>query len=160
MHTKPKPSFNPWPASIIAFFAVAICGAASYAIFCARQNVELVAADYYEQEVHFQDRQDRSQRAAALPQPVTITFDATNGHIKISLSTGQPDAPTAGWIQLYRPAAAGQDQKLPLRLDDAGAQNINAKSLSAGLWHVRISWTANGTDYFCEQKVVVGRKAK
>ena len=46
-----KSRFNPWPVTIIVFFSVAICAAVGFVIFCTRQKVDLVAADYYDQEV-------------------------------------------------------------------------------------------------------------
>ena len=68
-------------------------------------------------------------------------------------------APLTGSIQLYRPSAAEQDRKLALALDAAGTQSVDTLGLSDGLWRIRISWTANGADYFADEKVVIARKA-
>ena len=44
-------------------------------------------------------------------------------------------------------------------VDAHGAQIVDASKLSTGLWHVRVSWTAHGADYFYDQKLVIGGKS-
>jgi hypothetical protein len=51
------------------------------------------------------------------------------------------------------------DQKLTLQVDASGAQTIDAKHLTDGLWHVRVSWNLNGADYYFDQKLVIGEKS-
>ena len=55
----PKPAFNPWPYALIAFFTVLITVIASFVTWSLRQDMELVGADYYDQEMRFQQRIDR-----------------------------------------------------------------------------------------------------
>ena len=154
-----KSRINLWPFAITAFFSVAICCAVAFVIFCVRQREDLVTADYYEQEVHYQDQLDRVHRAASLQAPATIAYDEVSRRITIALPAEQLAHQLKGWIQLYRPSAAELDQKLPLQVDATGAQVVDASKLSAGLWHVRVSWTANGEDYYYDQKLVIGRKS-
>lgn len=158
MNTQNKHSFNPWPVSIGIFFGCAICAAVTFVIFCQRHQVDLVTSDYYEQEVRYQDQLDRAHRAASLQAPATIAYDNSTKRITISLPSGHLGMNVKGWIQLYRPSAAGLDQKLPLQLDATGIQAIDASQLTSGLWHVRISWNANGADYYCDEKLVVDPK--
>ena len=154
-----KNAFNPWPVSIIAFFAVAICGAVTFVIFCQHHKVDLVASDYYEQEVRFQGQLDRAHRAASLQAPASIGYDDLGQRITVSIPHEHLSNGLKGWIQLYRPSAAGQDRKLPLQVDTLGTQIIDGSGLSDGLWHVRVSWNVNGADYYSDQKVVIGQKA-
>jgi len=158
MPDQTKSAFNPWPVSIIAFFAVAITCAVGVVIFCTRQKVDLVAADYYEQEVRYQDQLDRAQRAASLQAPAAIRYDTATRRITVSLPADHLKQSLKGWIQLYRPSAANQDQKLPLHVNPAGEQIIEANGLSAGLWHVRVSWNLDGADFFFDQKLVIAPK--
>jgi hypothetical protein len=155
--TKKLP-FNPWPVSITAFFAVAISGAVTLVIFCSRHQADLVAADYYEQEIRYQDQIDRANRATSLQAPATVDYNSNTGLITVSLPAGHLQQSLKGWIQLYRPSAASLDQKLPLAVDAAGRQQIDAKILTDGLWHVRISWNLNGADYYFDKKVIIGEK--
>ncbi len=155
---KTKSTFNPWPVTIIVFFSVAICAAVSVVIFCMRQKVDLVAADYYDQEVRYQDQLDRINHASSLQAPAKVEYNTATRRITVSLPAEHLNQSLKGWIQLYRPAASGLDQKLALDVDATGAQIIDAKSLNDGLWHVRVSWKQNGTDYYFDQKLVIGEK--
>lgn len=160
--TKPSTSnnsFNPWPAGIIAFFAVAICAAVAFIVFCQYNKEELVAADYYEQEIRFQEQLDRANRAASLPAPARVGYDQPAERITVSLPTEHLNGHLKGWIQLYRPSAKGLDQKLPLQVNAEGAQIIDASKLADGLWHIRITWNAKGTEYYHDQKLVIGQKS-
>jgi len=158
MNTPNKPSLNLWPLSIGIFFACAICAAVAFVIFCQRNKVDLVTSDYYEQEMRYQDQLDRAHRAASLQAPAAIGYNESAKRITVSLPPAHLGANLKGWIQLYRPSAAGLDQKLPLNLDSSGSQAIDASQLTSGLWHVRVSWNANGADFYCDEKLVVGQK--
>lgn len=153
-----KSSFNPWPVSIIVFFALAICGVVTFVIYCSRNHVDLVAADYYEQEVRYQDQLDRANRATSLQAPAQIDYNTATRLITVSLPADHLQQSLKGWIQLYRPSAASLDQKLPLAVNAAGKQLIDGKILTDGLWHVRVSWNLNGADYYFDQKLVIGQK--
>jgi nitrogen fixation protein FixH len=153
-----KPPFNPWPVGIIVFFTMAICGAVTFVIYCSRHQADLVAADYYEQEIRYQDQIDRANRATSLQAPANVDYNSDTHLITVSLPAGHLQESLKGWIQLSRPSAASQDQKLPLAVDANGRQQIDGKILSDGLWHVRISWNLNGTDYYFDQKLVIGEK--
>lgn len=154
-----KPSFNPWPVSIITFFTLAVCGVVTFVTYCSRHRVDLVAADYYEQEIRYQDQLDRANRATSLQAPAKVDYNSNSRLITVSMPADHLQPSLKGWIQLYRPSAASLDQKLPLAIDVAGKQFIDGATLSEGLWHVRVSWNLNGADYYFDQKLVIGKKA-
>jgi len=155
----PKSSFNPWPLGIVVFFAVAICAAVVFVVFCQRHKVDLVTSDYYEEEIRYQDQLDRMHRAASLEAPARVGYDAEAGRLTVNLPPDHLAKTPKGWIQLYRPSSAGLDQKIPLQVDMLGAQVIDVSGLAEGLWHIRVSWSASGADYYYDQKLVVGQKA-
>jgi hypothetical protein len=159
-HPEPgRKPFNPWPVGIIAFFALAICAAVTFIIFCQRNQVDLVATDYYEQELRYQKQMDSIQRAASLPAPARVEYDQLARRITVSLPPEHLGGNLRGWIELYRPSAAELDQKFPLQTDAGGAQVIDASKLADGLWHIRISWNTHGADYYHDQTLVVGQKS-
>jgi hypothetical protein len=154
----PAKPFNPWPWAIVAFFTVAVCGVVAFVIFCNRHGTDLVARDYYEQELRHQQQMDRARRAAALATPLQVAYDAPARAITLRLPEAQRTAAVTGSIQLYRPSAAQQDRVVPLRVDAGGGQTIDASALSDGLWHVRVTWSLNGEEFFHDQKLVIGAK--
>src|SRR5215831_17336740 len=96
-------SWNPWTISIIAFFTVAIIGCGTFIAFCSRHPADLVAADYYEQEVRYQSQIDRLQHAQQPTPSVAVTYDARTKLISIALPPNHSQHQASGTIQLYRP---------------------------------------------------------
>jgi len=154
-----KPAWNPWPVSIISFFTIAVIGCGSFVAFCTRHPADLVAADYYEQEVRYQDQLDRIQHTAAAAQTASIAYNPATGKITVALPPGASPTNALGAIQLYRPSAAGLDRRLDLNPDSHGVQTIDATTVQPGLWRVRVSWTIGQEEYYLDQKVVIGAKA-
>lgn len=85
-----------------------------------------------------------------------VTFNPTQQAIVIALPEAK-QANAAGKVHLYRPSDARLDLVLPMQLDAAGGQRLDAEGLSDGLWRVRLSWKQNGQDYYVDQPVIVAR---
>ncbi len=147
--------WDPWPVSIIVFFSVAIAGCAAFIVFCNRHPADLVADNYYDQEVRFQGQMERRDRAQHSPDRATIKYDSTAGVIAIVVPGQQGAAAVTGTIQLYRPSSVKLDRELKLQTDANGLQAVDARTLAPGLWAVRLSWTAQNQEYYLEAKIVV-----
>ena len=154
MNHQPTPTRNLWPTAIIAFFIVFATFIAIYLTWAFRQNQDLVSENYYENEVRFQQQLDRVKRTQSLATQTAVTFDAVRKSIRVTLPTGQAQS-ASGRIRLYRPSNAKLDHDVPMALNADGAQTVDATALAAGLWKVRVEWSANGQDYFFDQPVVV-----
>ncbi len=148
-------SFNPWPYAIIAFFALAIAACVAYVIFCNLHPVELVSADYYEQEVRYQKQIDSLRRAQQAGTRPAVAYDAARNAITITFPPAASAAGFTGSIQLYRPSAASQDRRLPLRPGPDGIQEIDARPLEPGLWKVKITWESGGANNMIDEHIVV-----
>lgn len=142
----------------MVFFFVAIIGCGTFVTFCTRHPADLVAADYYEQEVRYQGQIDRLQHAQQNAQTATVTYDEASKIICVSLAANSQGKP-AGSIQLYRPSATDLDRQFKLAPDEKGVQTIDARSLLPGLWKVRVSWTTGKKEFFLDQKIVIGSKS-
>ncbi len=159
MKTDPFESFNPWPYSIIAVFALAIVAALAWVAFCVGHSADLVAADYYEQEVEYQQQMDRLERGQALGRAASITYEAGPRFIQIRLPRTHVGGQTAGAVHLYRPSEADLDRMFPLDLDVTGEQRVDAGPLEPGLWEVRVQWTAGGEEFLLKEKLRIGAGA-
>ena len=153
MKTVPSGSFNPWPYSIIGVFAVAVVAAVVWVGFCIGHSSDLVASDYYEQEVEYQNQLDRAERGQGLGSAASITYEGAAGVIRIRLPLAQAGQGMGGSIHLYRPSEADLDRLLPLELDAVGEQTVDARSLKPGLWDVRVQWTVGGQEFFRNEKL-------
>jgi nitrogen fixation protein FixH len=151
--------WNPWPAALISFFAVAILGCAGFVVFCSRHPADLVAADYYEQEMRYQGQIENLQRARLQAPLAGVTYDGAEHSILIRLPSDGAAADRMGSVQLYRPSSAGLDRNLKLATDANGLQRIDAAGLAPGLWRVRVTWSAGRQDFYLDQNIVIGPKA-
>lgn len=151
MMQKPR---NPWPIAIAAYFVVFITFLVSFIVFATRHHVDLVRADYYEEELRFQQRLDQVQRTREAGGPLSVAYDAARQCITLALPSSGT-AQVSGNIHLYRPSDARLDQQWPLGLDATGTQRLDASKLERGLWKVRVEWSLDGKDYYLDQKVVV-----
>lgn len=184
-----KKRWDPWPVSIFVFFVVAIAGCVTFVAFSNLHPTDLVAVDYYEQELKYQRHIDQVARTRELGAQAQIGYDASQQRIRITLPQNPSSSPSSmggevraekvplnrpmnspevgsdhvspespavvGSIQLYRPSAASMDRELNLELDAQGTQIIDAAKLPAGLWQVRVSWTAGGKNYYSDKTLVL-----
>ena len=150
-------SRNYWPLGIILAFAIFIPCTAGLIVLASLGGHELVSADYYEQEIRYQNKLEQIQRAARLSSQASVQYDAAQHCVRIGLPQKQAQPRTQGHIHLYRPSAAGLDRTVKLALNTEGGQNIDATDLQPGLWKVRLQWTVEQQDYFCERNIYVER---
>jgi hypothetical protein len=150
---------NLWPLGIIVTFVLFFAGTVGLVVMAFSQKVDLVSADYYEQELTFQGRIDRVERTRRAPSQASVAYDAGGKCITVSLPADQAGHDVSGRIELYRPSASGLDRAVKLEPDTTGIQRVDAAGMVPGLWKVRVSWTVEKQDYFLDQKVVVGSKA-
>jgi len=152
-----KSTRNPWPFGIIAAFVIFISGTVGLIVMTATQKTDLVSDNYYEQELKYQSRIDSLGRAS---QPgfhqASATYDPAGKRILISLPAAHAVRKLTGRIQLYRPSAARLDRQFELDPDSNGLQSVDAGELQNGLWKIRVSWNAEGQEYFLERKIVIG----
>ena len=149
-------SRNPWPIAIVSFFIVFITVVVAFILWSTRQRMDLVRADYYDEEIKFQEQLDRLNRTKPINAQVVIGYDSMQDVITINLPAATAKHDPSGSIQLYRPSDAHLDHRIRLAADANGAQRIDARKLRPGLWKVRVQWVVDGQEYFFDQPVIVG----
>jgi len=153
-----KTTHNLWPLGIIVAFVLFFTGTVGLIVMAFSQKVDLVSADYYEQELKFQGRIDRVERTRNAASQATVAYDSANHCITVSLPPEQAHHEVWGSIELYRPSAAGMDRAVRFQPDTNGVQRLEAAGMAPGPWRVRVTWTAEKENYYLDQKVVVGSK--
>lgn len=154
MTTSAQTVRSPWPIAIIAFFIVFGLFLAGFVVWAVGQKQDLVAEDYYEREVRFQEQLDRMNRTHALARDTTVSFDAASKNILVALPAAQASA-AKGRIHFYRPSNARLDHVVPLAMNPQGRQSVDARELAAGLWKVRVEWSVDGQEFYFDQPVIV-----
>ncbi len=146
--------FNPWPYGILAFFAVAISATVWLIVLACREPNQLVAADYYDQEIRYQTRVDQEARTRVWESQISATHLPEPGVVVIGLPV-EHVAGATGFIDVYRPSAAGADRRIVLALDGNGRQAVPSREWTPGLWKVRLQWKVGGEEFYAERKVVI-----
>ncbi|MGP8201532.1 MAG: FixH family protein [Limisphaerales bacterium] len=147
---------NPWPVGLVVFFIVFASYIVGFVIFASRQKMDLVRADYYDQEIRFQKQIDRVQRSAPILADADINYDRAGDVVTVRLPSVK-DELIGGTVSFYRPSDAALDNSVELGLDPAGQQSMSVRSLCAGLWKVRVQWKMSGQEYYFEKPIVIKR---
>ncbi len=147
--------WNPWPIALIAFFTLAILSIAGFVVFCTMHPEELVAPDYYEQEIRYQGHLEKMARARELKGRLSLRYDRATKVIQVGMPAEAFGPSAAGHIDLYRPSSRLQDLVIKLNPSQGANQTIDASKLSPGLWRVRVSWSNAGQEYWAEEKVIL-----
>ena len=150
-----KAKFNPWPYSIIGFFALLICALATIVVVAATHRDSMVSENYYEQEIQFQHQIDSAARAEQCG--AAIRLDAAAGKLLVALPASQLAQKFSGTVVFYRPSAPEFDRTLPLTPASDGTQILDVSRFAAGRWQVRVRWNAGGQDYFLEKKMTISK---
>ena len=152
-----KTNFNPWPYGIVLFFVLLICGLAGVVVIAATHRDSMVSESYYEQELRFQTRIDSAARAQKCGAQVQLetTTGADARRLVVRLPVEQVARHCSGVIEFYRPSSPALDREFPLTPAADGTQAVDVAGLAAGLWAVRVKWTAGGEEYFLEQKITI-----
>jgi hypothetical protein len=150
-----KTKRNLWPAFVIAAFGLFAAGMATLVVIACNNGSDLVRQDYYEEELRFQSQLDRLNRSTSLAQQVSIVYDTNAQQIVVSLPRDHASSFPEGGIELYRPSSSQLDKRIALAVDQKGTQSLDARTLVAGLWKVRVHWNVNSEEFFSDQPIVI-----
>lgn len=153
--TTKKSSRSFWPIAIAGYFTVVIISIAIFITWSIRQNMDLVRKDYYAEEIRFQQHLESLNRTKELSQTPDIVFDPSHNVVTVSITNAGPSV--TGNIHFYRPSDGSLDKNIRLSLNADGSQQIDGRILQAGLWKIRLSWVAEGKEFFKEETIVIDR---
>lgn len=139
-----------WGAKVAILYLSFVALIITLVVSSTHQKFDLVSNDYYKQEIEYQHVIDASKNQAALSAPISLL--KTDDNITINFPPDFKDANITGTIQFYSPVDASLDRKF----DIATANNsmaINSKELHKTNYKVKISWLANGKNYYQETEL-------
>ncbi len=125
----------------------------SLVVVSMRQDMSLVAGDYYQQEVAYQTRINEMSNVTTDGKAVDVVRNIQNKTLELVFA--EVSANVAGEVTLFRPSDADLDKKYPLALDSSGRFSIATADLKKGLWKMKISWSEGGQPYFVEKTIVL-----
>ncbi len=142
-----------WGYGIAAVYTVFAIATLSFVAFTMTHKVELVAKDYYAQEVAYEKQIKRVRQTKQWTPGIACELSADGQLIRLQMPP--QSAAVQGTILLYYPADSALDRELELDPDDDGTQNIPTAKLARGLWRVKVTWSLAGREFYNEFTVKV-----
>lgn len=142
-------SFNPWPigiAIVYGSFATLMIG---FVIWSTGHKADLVAPDYYAQEIAYQQEIDALERS--FPYQANIQWTRPDGALEITVQEPlRGMLKEGGILRFYRPSDSRLDHDVPLRLDGDGRFRLDVSSMREGFWRARVEWQEEELAYALE----------
>lgn len=139
-----------WGKGIVLTFVVFAGIIITMVTICMRQDdLHLVTQDYYGEEIRYQQHIDKVINANALTYEA-LTFHNATKSVELNLPVG-----AVGELHLFRPSDARLDKKLNVQITDANAKTVDLNHLEPGYWQIKLSWSADGKEYYKEAKVTL-----
>lgn len=135
-----------WVISAFIGFALFI---GTLVFICAREDINLVSVNYYQEELVHQQKIDQQQNMLRLKEQPLIILE--NKQVKLTFAGF--NKLTKGVLKLTRPSDAKLDQDFKLNQDTQ--QNFLLRISEKGLYRVTMQWTMNGKDYYFEKLMVL-----
>jgi nitrogen fixation protein FixH len=116
------------------------------------EKIDLVAKDYYNQELAFGQRIAASNNAAALSGGLSV--NVLNDQVVVTMPADCSGQNFSGTVTLYCPSDASSDRTVSLI---SGAQNqvILTENLKKGLYLVQLKWKMNEKEYYLEKSLTL-----
>ncbi|QRR00906.1 FixH family protein [Dyadobacter sandarakinus] len=121
----------------------------------AAEKIDLATDKYYEEELHFQDRIDKGERARLLPQP--LSWQVTREKLTIAFPDQFAGSVIQGKISLYCPSDKHNDRSFAIQAEKS-RQVVALDQVPAGRYKLQIDWQAGGTSYWNEGVITLSKK--
>src|SRR5690606_7118133 len=123
-----------------------------FMVWMATQNkVELVAKDYYKEELAYQIQIDKENRTGALEE--TLQWQLNGKNISLQFLRNKASEGIEAHILFYRPSDSNLDVALQVTPGMDGKCEVSTASLKKGLYLMQINWSAGGQDYYNEEHI-------
>ena len=115
-----------------------------------RNKEELVAKDYYAQELRYQDKINAINNEKSLPKSIEHEVDGSGVTLLFPAETGKE---LVGEINFYCPSDSKKDALFKMIVDAEGNQVISKDKLQRGVYKLRLTWSLSGKNYFREDVI-------
>ena len=137
-----------WGWRIAIFYGTFVVFMIGMVVMSFRQDFDLVADDYYEQEIAYQGRIDQLTNAKDDHQKVIVSN--SGGMVQLSFASPAQDVK----IHFFRPS----DDTMDFKVEKASVEsdlNVPVDKFSKGKYLVKVEWKNNGKTYFQEDNLLI-----
>lgn len=141
-----------WGNRLLLVF-VAFGSMMSYLVYrCFQVPVNLVSADYYKQELKYQEIIDQRKNADALSSAVQVRADS-NGNWVLQFPEEMKSETVSGTALLYCAADASRDRVFELHPGTNATQELALAQVPPGQYQLKISWKTGKENYYAEKNL-------
>ena len=144
-----------WGWKIVLVYSAFVVMTLGMVFYFMGHKVDLVADDYYKQEIEYQDQIDKMANAKSLKEPIAFKFSAAQRTVSVGFPIAHLQQGLKGNIHFYRPSDSDLDKQFAIKTNEGGEQVISIGSLQKGLWKIKISWTAGNKAYYDEKVITL-----
>jgi hypothetical protein len=114
-----------------------------------QQKIDLESADYYQQELEFQNKINLLNRTRALSE--SLTWELKNNNLLLKFPESFKQKEIEGNIYFFRPSDSEKDKTVSFsKSDTTSVLIINTSNLSSGIYKIRLNWSLEGNSYLDE----------
>ena len=135
-----------WGKSILAVYIGFVLLMVFMVYIASRQDFDLVAKDYYQQEIAYQTKIDANKNQ--INSNNTWQIKSSSTQIEISLANFAANKKPIGKIEFYRPSNSKLDVIKELDLDAEGKMIFSAQNFKAGPYLIKINYAIDNKNYF------------
>lgn len=139
-----------WGITLFMIGFISFMGYLTYKAFSI--DFDLVAEDYYAQELEYEERLLHLRNAAALETRPELVLSEQHLHLVFPSGTSKG---VAGQLHFYDPASRKNDRYLDIALDEQGEMELPLEQLTSSRYTVKISWSSQDTHYYHETLLVL-----
>lgn len=140
-------NWGKWIFVSFVLFAVFI---ATLVTVCVKQDVSLVAKDYYKEELAYQRQIERMNNAAALTtRPEISIVDEKFIMVRFDKFSQVKE----GELVFFCPSNAGLDRRFSLHHGEEDFQVFPLDQAPRGMYRARMSWMMNDKEFYIEQVI-------
>ncbi len=141
-------NFGKWIVVAFVLFTLFI---GSLVTVCIRQDINLVATDYYQQELAHQ------QKITLVENTKTLQFlpeISVHGSV-VTVTYRDFGKIERGELRLFRPSDSNLDRKFLVQASDKEVQNFPIEIYKEGLYRASMQWTMDGRQFYFEKLIVL-----
>lgn len=144
-----------WGHKIAIAISIFIAFMVGTVIWAFQQDVNLVAENYYEEEIAYQKQIDKIKNTNRLLEKPTVNYRNVDDIVELVFPQRLLNKKIKGELHFFRPSDFKKDRKFELQLDEEGKQFISVATLQPGSWKVKLRWNDLDKEYFDEVNIYI-----
>lgn len=138
-----------WGFGIFAFYLTFMAVILGFVFWSTGLKPDLVAKDYYQQELEYQNQIDKKERLSNLDGD--FSYKITNMSLNLEFPEALNQKVKQGEVTLFRPSDASLDNIIKFNSKENNLE-LELNNLKGGIWILKIEWETNGKTYYFEDK--------